>query len=165
MRRNILSTLLLPLPALLAMLLLLLSAAPVDAAWMSYTPNIVWLMTLVMVAQHPASWPYGVVFALGLVQDMLCGTPLGLQTLIALLLAKTVPHAPPFSRFPARLVAVFFALLLCHVALWAGMHLLAAGAPAFWHMLIATLVNNVWFILFYYGAACCFMRDAGEVGP
>jgi rod shape-determining protein MreD len=149
-------------PTLLGLVLVLLTATPLDSALPSLTPNIAWLMTLVMVAAAPRYWPYGVAFALGLLQDFLFGTPLGSQALLALVLAQWVAlqtrrqQSPPFRMrwLEAAGVLVFF-----HVLLWAVMHVVRADGASVVALLRAGLVNALWYPLFY---ACARKMESSD---
>lgn len=139
-------------PALLAVLLVLVSAVPLGGGALNITPNVAWLMTLVMVAFFPPVWPRGLAFMLGLLQDMLMGTPLGSQALLALLLAQCVAMQTRHQQvqlFRLRWLEASGMLVLWHVLLWALMHAVQADAPSLRHMLQAGLISAVWYPLFY----------------
>ena len=147
------------LPAVLALGLALLSAVPMGWADVSATPNVAWLMTLVMVAHYPPAWPRGWAFGLGLMQDMLFGTPLGSQALLALLLAQLVSaqeQRQQVQLFRLRWLEAAGMLVLWHVALWAIMHAVQASAPSLRHLLQAGLANALWYPLFYWLATRAF---------
>jgi cell shape-determining protein MreD len=121
------------LPAALALLLVLLSAVPMGGGGISMTPNIAWLMRLM--------------------QDMLFGTPLGSQALLALLLAQLVgvqEQRQQVQLFRLRWLEAAGMLVLWHVALWAIMHAVQAGAPSLRHLLQAGLANALWYPCFYW---------------
>ena len=139
-------------PALLAIALVFLFAAPMPGGTLSYTPNVAWLMTLVMVAHYPPAWPRGLAFGLGFLQDILFGTPLGSQALLALLLAQFAAqqnrmHAVQLFRL--RWLEAAGVLVLLHLVLWAVMNGVTHDASSLQHMLRAGLINAVWYPLFY----------------
>ncbi len=141
------------LPALLALLMVLLAAAPMEAGGVTYTPNIAWLMTLVMVAHCPQVWPRGFAFLLGLLQDMLFGTPLGSQAVLTLLLAQVAAvqaarnQAQPFRL---RWLEAAGMLVLWHLLLWALMHFVAQDSASLRHLLRVGVVNALWYPIFYH---------------
>lgn len=141
------------LPAALALVIVLLSASPLDAAAVSYTPNTAWLMTLVMVAFYPPAWPRSLAFFLGLLQDILFATPLGSQALLALLLAQVTgihtsrQHTPPFR---VHWLEAAGALLVWHLLLWMIIHLVAKDGASLNGLLRAGLINALWYPLFYW---------------
>jgi rod shape-determining protein MreD len=152
------------LPVVLAVLLVLLSAVPLGAGGWSLTPNVAWLMTLVMVALCPYAWGRVLAFALGLLQDMVFGTPLGSQALLALLLAQLVAmqaERQQVQLFRLRWLEAAGLLLLWHLMLWAIMQLVNTDAPTLPHLLVAGLVNALWYPLFYWLAArlCAVLPD------
>lgn len=139
------------LPAALALMLVLLSAVPMGGV--SVTPNIAWLMTLVMVAYYPLAWPRWLAFGLGLMQDMLFGTPLGSQALVALLLAQLVAmnaERQQVQLFRLRWLEASGMLVLWHLMLWAMMHAVQNDAPHLRHLLQAGLINALWYPFFYW---------------
>ncbi len=119
----------------------------------SLTPNVAWLMTLVMVAHYPPAWPRAVAFALGLSQDILFGTPLGAQALLALLLVQLVTmqsERQQVQLFRLRWLEAAGTMVLWHLMLWAITHMVQEGAPQLRHLLQAGLVNALWYPLFYW---------------
>lgn len=139
-------------PALLALALVLLFATPMPGGTLSYTPNIAWLMTLVMVAHYPPAWPRGWAFGLGFLQDILFGTPLGSQALLALLLAQFVAQQNRLHTvqlFRLRWLEAAGALVILHLLLWALMRFAAPDAISMRHLLRAGLVNALWYPIFY----------------
>ncbi len=140
-------------PAILALLLLVFSAVPMGGGALSITPNVTWLMTLVMAAFYPPAWPRGLAFVLGLVQDMLFGTPLGSQALLALLLAQLaamLAERQHVQLFRLRWLEATGVLLLWHLMLWAIMHAVQLDAPTLGYLLKAGFVNALWYPLFYW---------------
>lgn len=135
------------------------AAVPVVGGVISYTPNIAWLMTLVMVMQAPGHWPRGVAFGLGLLQDVLFGTPLGAQALLALLLAQWLMlqrargASPPFR---VRWLEAGVTLVLLHLLLWVLLQLVGNGSPPLTSMLLAGVVNGLWYPVFYAAALRLF---------
>ena len=140
------------LPAILALIFALLSGSPLQGGAISYTPNVAWLMTLVMVAHYPPAWPRGFAFGLGLLQDILFGTPLGSQALLSLILAQvTALQAQRHQVQPFRLRWLEAAgmLVIWHILLWVLMHL--AGDQASLRALLRVgLINALWYPLFYW---------------
>ncbi len=145
-------------PAGLALLLVLLAASPLDATMLSYTPNVAWLMTLVMVAFYPPAWPRGIAFFLGLLQDILFSTPLGSQALLALLLAQFTAAQGDRQQtlFRLRWLEAAGVLVVMHLLLWAIMHAVTADSASLRHLLRAGLVNAVWYPVFYWLATRAF---------
>jgi rod shape-determining protein MreD len=140
-------------PALLALALVVLFAAPMPGGTLSYTPNVAWLMTLVMVAHYPPAWPRGLAFILGFLQDMLFGTPLGSQALLALLLAQFAVqqnrmHAVQLFRL--RWLESAGVLVILHLLLWALMSFAAHEVIVLRHLLRAGLINALWYPVFYW---------------
>jgi rod shape-determining protein MreD len=141
------------LPALFTIVLVFVAASPLDSTALTYTPNIAWLMTLVMTAFYPASWPRSLAFLLGLLQDLLFGTPLGSQALLALLLAQltlmqAMRHQTPLFR--VRWLEAAGVLVVWHIALWAIMHGVGMETATLRTLVIAGLVNAVWYPVFYW---------------
>ncbi len=145
-------------PAGLAVVLVLLAATPLDAAGLTYTPNIAWLMTLVMVAFYPPSWPRGFAFFLGLAQDILFMTPLGSQALLALMLAQftAAQGDRQQSLFRLRWLEAAGVLVVMHLMLWVIMQAVGADSASLRHLLRAGLVNALWYPLFYWLATRAF---------
>jgi rod shape-determining protein MreD len=142
------------LPAVLAVLLVFLAAAPIDGGGLTVAPNVAWLMTLVMVAFYPPAWPRGLAFALGLLQDVLWGTPLGAQALLALLLAQMAAlHAamrPQVQLFRLRWLEAAGILVLWHLALWLLLQIVQTDAPSLRPMVRTGLGNALWYPVFYW---------------
>ena len=140
------------LPAAMALLLLLLCATPLEGGVLTYTPNVAWLMTLVMVAHYPPAWPRGFAFGLGVLQDVLFGTPLGAQALLSLVLAQVAGvqaarnQAQPFRL---RWLEAAGVLVVWHLLLWALMRLAGNDYASLRHLLRAGLMNALWYPVFY----------------
>ena len=146
-------------PAFLAFMLLLLTVAPMPGNGFTYTPNIAWQMTLVMVAFYPQSWPRGLAFAFGLLQDIFNGTPLGSQALLTLLLAQLTDIQAmrnPAQLFRMRWLEAAGALVMLHVALYGIMVLVAADTASLQQLLRAGVVNALWYPVFYWVATRSF---------
>ena len=146
-------------PALIALILMLLSAAPVPGNGFTYTPNIAWLMTLVMVAFYPQSWPRGLAFAFGLLQDILYGTPLGSQALLTLLLAQLTDIQAmrnPSQLFRMRWLEAAGVLVMLHLLLFCIMNLVNADTASMQQLLRAGVVNALWYPIFYWVATRSF---------
>lgn len=140
-------------PAIIACALMLLSAAPLDAEYLTFTPNVAWLMTLILVGFYPPSWPRGFAFALGLLQDILFGTPLGAQALLTLLLAQLTGWQMRHQQtklFRIRWLEAAGMLVLWHVLLWALLHAVNVQGPALRSMIGAGVVNALWYPVFYW---------------
>ncbi len=138
-------------PALLALLLCLVSMAPLTLGAKSYAPNIAWLMTLVMVAHYPPIWPRGLAFALGLLQDLLFMTPLGAQALLALMIAQWAllqRGVHKTQRFRLRWLEASLVLLFAHVGLWFLMQLAGEGA-SIGLLVRGAIINALWYPLIY----------------
>lgn len=141
---------LLLLPAFVMLALVLLSAAPVTLFNLSLTPNIAWLATIAFTRVVPQAMPALLVFAVGLLQDVVFGTPLGSQATLALLLLFAVRARPtrvgvPLLRDMWLEGAVLLALAqlaLCLVLAWVR----GTSLPVFTSM-GALLINILWFPL------------------
>jgi rod shape-determining protein MreD len=146
-------------PALLALLLVLLSAAPMPGNGFTYMPNIAWLMTLVMVAFYPQAWPRGLAFAFGLLQDLLYGTPLGSQALLTLLLAQVTDIQAMRNQaqlFRMRWLEAAGVLILLHVLLYLIMLAVNKDTASITQLLRAGLMNALWYPVFYWIATRSF---------
>jgi rod shape-determining protein MreD len=146
-------------PAILACILILAAAAPMPGGAFTYTPNIAWLMTLVMVAFYPAAWPRWLAFGLGLLQDVLFNTPLGSQALLALLLAQVTMVQSQRNQsqlFRLRWLEATGILIVLHVLLYFLMNLVDAGTAGIVPLLRTGLINAVWYPLFYGLTTRCF---------
>jgi rod shape-determining protein MreD len=132
--------------------LIVLAATPFSAGGFDLTPNVAWLMTLIMVSLLPTAWPLGIVFMLGLLQDMLAATPLGSQALIALLLvivARRRAERGASVFFRVRWLEAAVLLVLAHTGLMLLMVLVTPGSATLTHVLRAGLVSAAWYPLFY----------------
>jgi rod shape-determining protein MreD len=153
---NISDRILLLLPGVIAIMLALLAAVPIQVGGVTLTPNICWLFTLALAALYPPAWSYWFAFALGLLSDMLYATPLGAQALIALAVwgvTQARPHrvASPLVRIVWAEAAVL--LMVSHVLLWAIMHWVLPHAPPLVPLLISAGINALWFPLIYFPLA------------
>lgn len=142
------------LPAVFAALLTLLFAAPMDGGTLTYTPNIAWLITLVMVVHYSPAWPRVVAFGLGLLQDFLFHTPPGSQALLTLLLVQFVyaqGQRQQTQLFRIRWMEAAGVLVVWHVLLWALLVLVVGKQGAsLQHLVGAGVVNALWYPLFYW---------------
>jgi rod shape-determining protein MreD len=151
--RSFTDQVLLCLPAFLAVLLLALFAAPMHAAGISLVPNVAWLMSLIVAALYPDAWPRGVAFSIGLLQDVLFGTPLGAQALLAVLLVTLVQrqvrrlHSLPFR---IHWLEAAGAIIVWQVLLWVLLHAVWPDAAAVNSLLRGGMVTILWFPLFYF---------------
>ena len=140
-------------PAVLALALLALFAAPLHVAGLSLTPNVAWEMSLLVAAFYPAAWPRGFAFALGLLQDVIFGTPLGAQALLTLLLVELVhrqARRQSYLLFRVRWLEAAGVLIIWHGLLWALLHFVSPDAPSLRVLLQAGLVSAAWYPLFYF---------------
>lgn len=125
----------------------------------TYTPNVAWLMTLVMVAFYPESWPRGLAFAFGLLQDILFGTPLGSQALLALLLAQVTDIQAMRNQtqlFRMRWLEAAGVLVMLHLLLYVIMVAVNKDTASLTQLLRAGLMNALWYPLFYWIATRSF---------
>jgi rod shape-determining protein MreD len=146
-------------PAVMALALVLLSATPYPGGVLTYTPNVAWLMTLVMAAFYPAAWPRGLAFGLGFFQDILFGTPLGSQALLAMVLAHIAgmqAQRHQAQLFRLRWLEAAGMLVLMHGLLWAMMQLVSPDSASLRHLLRAGLINALWYPVFYWLATRLF---------
>ncbi len=140
-------------PVLLAVLLVLLCAVPLAGGVITYTPNVAWLMTLVMVAFYPPAWTPVPAFFIGLLQDILFATPLGSQALLTVLLAYLagVQAARQQSqRFRLRWLEAAGVLVVWHGLLWLIIAGVTHDGGSLRHLLRAGLVNAMWYPVFYF---------------
>lgn len=140
-------------PALLALVLLAFFSAPMQAGSVSLTPNVAWLACMVIVPVYPASWPRGFAFVIGLLQDVLFGTPLGSQALLTLLLTELADRQSRrqlLQTFQVRWLEAAGTLVVWHILLWAVCHFVSADAAPLRVMARAALVSAVWYPVFYF---------------
>lgn len=141
------------LPALVAVPLVFLTAVPLEGGVVSYTPNIALLMTLVLTGSARFSWPRGLAFALGLLQDVLFGTPLAAQALLALLLAQwqlwQQSRRPSPVQFRLRWIEAAATLIACHGLLWVLLYASHHNPAPLSHLLVMGAVNGLWYPMFY----------------
>ena len=151
--RSISDMLLLAAPLLIGVVLLLLVAMPLETALpVSLAPNVCWLMTLVMATFNPPAWPRGVAFGLGLAQDVVAGTPLGAQALLALILVGMVQanaRRQQHQLFRVRWMEAAGVLVALHLALWLLIKAATGSGPAFEGILLAGVISGLWYPLFY----------------
>jgi len=148
-------------PGVIAIILAFISAAPLPGGTVTYTPNIAWLMTLVMVAHHDESWPPSFAFLLGLLQDVLFATPLGAQALLTLFVVQFATyqrHNKLAQPFRLKWLEVAIVLVLFHVLLGFLIMLGTGGEISLRHLLRAGIVNVLWYPLFY--AVCTRFFEA-----
>ena len=146
-------------PGLMGGLLVLLAATPYPGGVVSYTPNIAWLMTLVMVMFYPPAWPRGLAFGLGLLQDVLFGTPLGSQALLALVLAQLAAMQAARQQvqlFRLRWLEAAGTLVVMHGVLWLIMQAVTPDSASLRHMLRMGLMSALWYPVFYAVATRMF---------
>lgn len=143
------------LPGVFAVLFALLAAVPFEVAAVTVTPNAAWLMTVALAALYPPAWGFWFAFLLGLVQDVLYGTPLGAQAVLALLLwlalrARPVRVANPLFRIVWAEAAIL--MLVWHGLLWLILAWVGPQTPPLMPLLITGAVQALWFPLFYWPA-------------
>ncbi len=140
-------------PGAVALLLTFLAAVPLEVGHLSMAPNIGWMMTVIMAVLYPPAWAFWFAFLLGLLQDVLGGTPLGAQALLGLLLwlalrlrALQLPN-PLFRMVWAQ---VLLLMLVWHVLLWLAMGWVDGAPPRFVPMLVSAALGTLWFPLLYF---------------
>ena len=151
-------------PAMLAVMLLSLFSMKVHWLSVSLVPNVVWVMSLVLVPMFRISWPLWLVFLLGLAQDVLFGTPLGAQAVLAVLLVELVgaqAARQQYQQFRVRWLEATGALMVWHLLLWAIIRGVEDAAPPLKHMLIAGVISGAWFPIFY-GAMRLMLREGAR---
>lgn len=141
------------LPGLLAVLFALFAAVPLEMSRLTVTPNPAWLMTVAMAALYPPAWAFWFAFSLGLVQDVLYGTPLGSQALLALLLWLVLRMRParvanPLFRYVWAEAVVL--MVVWHGLLWVLLWWVGPKAPPLLPLLGTGLVQALWFPLLYW---------------
>lgn len=143
-------------PIMIAVLLVLLCAAPVAGGAFSYTPNVAWLMALVLVAVNPRAWSPLAAFCVGLLQDILFATPLGAQALLAVLLVMALQQQAARQQnqpFRVRWLEATLVLVVWHALLWLVISAVTDAQPKLQHLLAAGAINALWYPLFYFIAA------------
>jgi len=138
-------------PGLMGGLLILAVSTPYPGGVLSYTPNVAWLMTLVMVMFYPPAWPRGLAFGLGFLQDVLFGTPLGSQALLALVLAQLAAMQAARHQvqlFRLRWLEAAGTLVMLHIILWCMMQVVTPDSASLRHMLRMGLINALWYPVF-----------------
>ncbi len=139
------------LPALLALLLLLLFAMPVESV-LPLAPNVAWLMTVLVGMLCPLAWPREVAFFAGLLQDVVMGTPLGSQALVALILWMAVAanrQRHMHQLFRVQWLEATGALVAAHLLLWMLLQATGATPPETSRMLLAGVVTGLWYPVFF----------------
>jgi len=139
-------------PTVLTVMLLALFSMKIHWLSVSLVPNVVWVMTLAAVTLFRASWPLWLVFLFGLAQDVLFGTPLGSQALLAVLMVELLRAQAvrqQHQQFRVRWLEAAGVLVLWHVLLWAIMHGVHDAAPSLKQLVIAGLISAAWFPIFY----------------
>jgi rod shape-determining protein MreD len=157
--RSFTDQILIALPALIAILLLALFAAPLQMGGMSLVPNVAWVMSLIVAALYPVAWPRGIAFSIGLLQDVLFGTPLGSQALLTLLLVELVhsqARRQHYLLFRIRWLEAAGVLIVWQVLLWGVLHFVSPDAASLRSLLRGGLASIVWFPLFYFPLAKLF---------
>jgi rod shape-determining protein MreD len=110
-------------PTILVLPLIALMALPIDLAWQPWMPQFGLIAVMFWVIHRPNWMPPLAAMALGLVQDVWCGSPLGLMMFIYGMVAALLPtqnlffQARPFHTCWAILAAL---LIVIEILLWAG---------------------------------------------
>lgn len=147
-------------PGVLALVLIVLAAAPISLGQASFTPNVVLLLSLTIGMLYPAAWPPALAFFLGLVSDLVFGTPLGSQALLAMLttlLAQGYARRSSHQLFHVRWIEAGLMLLVLHVLLWLVTRWVLELPLPITQALLATGVNVLWYPVFY-GLSAQVMR-------
>lgn len=142
-------------PAIFAILLVLVCALPTGSGVLHLTPNVAWLMTLTVAAISPARFSPFMAFAVGLLQDVLFATPLGAQALLVLALWLVVQRAALRQQsqpFRMRWLEASGVLVFWHGLLWALMAAIAREAAPAQPLLLAGLASALWYPAFYWCA-------------
>lgn len=144
---------LLLIPGVIAVLFAMLGAVPVEISQVTLMPNAAWLMTIVLAALYPPAWAFWFAFLLGLIQDILYGTPMGAQALLALVLwivlrVRPVRVANPLFRVVWAEAAIL--LVVWHALLWAILGWVGPHTPPLVPLLMTGVVNALWFPVFYW---------------
>lgn len=150
--RTVSEHVLIAIPATLAVGLVGLFATPLQLGEWSLTPNVAWVMSLVVASLYPAAWPRGFAFALGLLQDVLFGTPLGAQALLTLLLVLLVhmqARRQHYLLFRIRWLEAAGTLLAWNLLLWAVLNFVSPHTPSLGAVLINGVVSALWYPLFF----------------
>ena len=130
------------------LLLVLVSAAPGRILGLWLTPNIAWLGGLCVSTRAPQAWSRLWAFLLGLLQDVLFGTPLGSQALLSVFVAeygRTSPMAALGLR--QRWIHAALVFLLAHLSMGGLLWLSGTATPSFTALLGASLVSGAWYPL------------------
>lgn len=154
--RSLSDRLIIKLPIVLALVLLGLFAAPAQLLGITFTPNIAWIMTLVVGLFYPPAWPRVFAFLLGLLQDIIFGTPLGSQGLLTLLLVYLVSlqaRRQPLPPFHICWLEAAGVLIVWHGLLYALYQFVTPYSPSLQVMLVAGAVSALWYPLFYFPLA------------
>ncbi len=140
-------------PAILGLLLLFAFATPMQMGNFSLAPNIAWLMSLIVAAFYPAAWPRGFAFLLGLLQDVLFGTPLGAQAVLTLLLVELV-HSQArrhhHQLFRIRWLEAAGVLVVWHLLLWVIVRLTTGEELPIRQLINGGLASAIWYPIFYF---------------
>lgn len=150
--RSLADRLRLILPALLTLLLMLLVAVPLPLTSLPLAPHALWLMTLTVAVAYPPAWTPVTAFALGLLGDLISGTPLGSQallTLLATLGAQSQARRLAHQLFRVRWMEAAGALFVLHFVLWAIIGWVGHATLPMKPVAIAAAVSSLWYPLFY----------------
>lgn len=140
------------LPALVAGVLMLLTATPAPFAWLPTYPLVLLMAVFFLSIYAPRSLPFGVVFALGLLTDMLLSAPLGLHALLAVLAQQLVLRmVRVVSRQAFRVVWAGFAVLCVgyHACMLLVLHAVMAQPPAADSVLPLLISTVVFYPIFH----------------
>lgn len=161
--RSFSDMLLLATPALLAILGIALCTMPIETG-VALAPNLCWVMTLLVATFCPPAWPRWLAFVLGLWQDVLTGTPLAAQALLALVLVEMVrvnAHRQQHQLFRVRWLEATGTLVLMQLGLWSMMRALSGHAPPLSAVLWSGLVNGLWYAVGFVLLRPLFARMPG----
>jgi rod shape-determining protein MreD len=140
-------------PAALALGLILLFATPMEGGALSFTPNVAWLLSFIVVMHAAPSWPLWLAYAAGLLQDVLHGTPLGTQALVALavaFVARGMAQRYQSPQFRIRWLEAAGVLVLAHALFWVLLQMTLEYPPHLRGLLRAGLINAMWYPLMYW---------------
>ena len=145
-------SMLVALPAILAILLVLLVASPLNSAF-ALAPNVAWVMTLVVVGFYPPAWPRGFAFFIGLLQDVVFATPLGAQAILTLILAQLAlaqSHRTQVQLFRMRWLEAAGALILWHGLLWLLLHAVNHDSASLKALVRTGIISALWYPILYF---------------
>lgn len=136
------------LPALVGIVLVFLGALPTLMEGYDIFPHMSLLLCCFWVMHYPHVWPLWVVFILGLAQDIVAGTALGIQALLLMVFCAAI------TRYARQLNLQNFRLLWVQIAMLSAIYMAALWLLMSWVMrdwlpIIPVLTETFWTILFY----------------